>query len=406
MQPTHLLTLAAALCASGCVSGQADPGPSYPALAPAIEASLSAGPGGGVSLAEASGWVEFPLEVATPGRYRCEIAVEGCASGGEVWVEDYVGNPDGRTYDITAPILVPAGGGVVSVLGSPLNTGARTMRLHYEGGPMTLRSVSFTLIREHTLTPTTLMQSTEGDDWVLVWSDEFDRDGHPDPEMWTYDIGNWGWGNREPQFYTERRLENARCEDGKLIIEARRNDLGYPWTSARLTTRGRFSLLYGKIEIRGVVPARDGTWAAGWLLGDAYRDELSWPYCGEIDVLEGVGKEIDDVTGNGINHASCHTRAFYFKQGNHISNAVDVEGMGTDFHVYTLEWMPGVITASLDGEEYYVYDKADGPLEWPFDQPQNLILNLAMGGGMGGPIDPEIESQQFVIDYVRVYGRQ
>ena len=105
-----------------------------------------------------------------------------------------------------------------------------------------------------------------------------------------------------------------------------------PWTSARLTTRGKVSFQYGRLELRAKAPVADGTWGAGWLLGDAYRDELSWPYCGEVDIFEAVGREIDDETGDGINHGSCHTRAYYFKQGNHISNTIPVEGMGTEFH--------------------------------------------------------------------------
>ncbi len=256
------------------------------------------------------------------------------------------------------------------------------------------------------MTPTTLFQSTEGDEWVLVWSDEFDGKSTPREDYWTCDLGNWGWGNNELQYYTEGRPENARQEGGNLVIEARRGDLGQPWTSARLTTRGKISFLYGKVELRAKVPATDGAWAAGWFLGDAYRDEKSWPYCGEIDVLEGVGREIDDATGNGINHASCHTRAFYFKQGNHISNRIDVKAMADEFHTYTLEWYPDRITVALDGEVYYVYDKTNGPLEWPFDKPQNLILNLAMGGGMGGEVDPAAERVRYVIDYVRVFGRR
>ena len=360
----------------------------------------------GVRLLGEQGWIEFDLEVEVGGRYRCMIDVQQAGEAAVVSVEDYIGNPDGRNYDITGPTKVPAGGALVSRTGSPLDVGARRMRLHHSGGPVTVRSVSFELVRPHVLTPASLVQRTEGEDWKLVWSDEFSGTGSPDPAVWTSDLGDWGWGNRELQYYTEGRTENARQEDGLLIIEARKGDQGHAWTSSRLTTRGKISFLYGRIEMRAKVPAADGAWAAGWLLGDAYRDEKSWPYCGEIDLLEGVGREIDDQTGNGTNHASCHTRAYYFKQGNHISNTRPVPGMATDFHVYALEWWPDRIRISVDGEFYYVYDKTNGPLEWPFDQPQNLILNLAIGGGMGGPVDPDVDRARYVIDYVRVYGRQ
>lgn len=411
--PLATLFTALGSCAISGIDGHAT---DWPAIAPPIAAALStehassgavsATGDGGLTFADAAGWIDFPLVVTTPGRYRCDATVSGCASGATIWVEDYIGNPDGRCYDITAPITVPAGGGDVHKIGSPLDTGARTMRFHYEGGPLTLDSLSFALIREHALTPRTLIQNTDGGDWSLVWADEFEGTGHPNPDTWTYDIGNWGWGNREPQFYTAGRLANARRAHGNLIIEAHRDDLGQPWTSARLTTRGKMSFLYGRVELRAKVPAADGTWAAAWFLGDAYRDEKSWPYCGEIDVLEGVGREIDDASGDGLNHASCHTRAFYFKQGNHISETIAVPEMSERFHVYAVEWTPDAITMWLDGEKYYVYDKKGGRNEWPFDEPQNLVLNLAIGGGMGGAIDPAAGSQQFVIDYVRVYGRR
>jgi len=366
--------------------------------------------GSAVRLPGDNGWIEFELDVSVGGRYRVALSAAGSVPSGSesvvAWVEDYVGNPDGRHYDITSLMPVRKEATEVAREGSPLDRGKHRMRLHHAGGSLDVLGLEFTLQRRHELTPTTQVQRTEGETWMLVWADEFDGEGLPDATRWTYDVGDWGWGNREPQFYTAKRVENARQESGHLIIEARRDDLGHPWTSARLTTRGKVSFQYGRIEIRAQVPVADGTWSAGWLLGDDYRDERSWPYCGEIDVLEGVGREIDDATGDGINHASCHTRAYYFKQGNHISNTKAVPGMGASFHVYTVDWWPDRVEIAVDGERYYVYDKHDGPLEWPFDRPQNLILNLAMGGGMGGAIDPAIDRQRLLVDYVRVYGRQ
>jgi beta-glucanase (GH16 family) len=244
-----------------------------------------------------------------------------------------------------------------------------------------------------------------GTEWKLVWSDEFDGSGLPDSTKWNYNIGNWGWGNNEPQYYTDARVKNARQEDGNLIIEAHKNDMGQDWTSARLTTQGKAAFVYGKIEFRAKVPEGRGTWAAGWLLGDSYEDEMSWPYCGEIDVLECVGFEIDDTTGNGLNHASCHTRAYYFKQGNQITAQTPVSNMNQEWHTYSIEWYPDVIYALVDGERYYTYDKTADELEWPFHNPQNIILNLAVGGGWGGAkgIDESWDNHQFIIDYVRVY---
>jgi beta-glucanase (GH16 family) len=379
---------------------------------PAEPATLQLGSerGGALRLPSDSGWTEFELTVPVTGRYRCTFDLAAARPTGDtpvtVWIEDHVGNPDGRHYDVTGPTAAAPEGCRVARDGSPLAAGNHRMRLHHAGGEVDVLSVSFSLLIEHQLTPTSHVQSVDGTEWALVWSDEFDGEGPPDPAHWTYDVGDWGWGNRELQYYTARRPENARVTDGHLVIQARRNDIGHPWTSARLTTRGKRAFLYGRMEFRAKVPALDGAWAAGWLLGDAFRDERSWPYCGEIDVVEGVGREIDDVSGDGRNHASCHTRAYYFKQGNHISNTIAVSRMATEFHDYWLEWYRDRVVIGVDDETYYVYDKTNGPLEWPFAEPQNLILNLAMGGGMGGAVDPDGADPEFVIDYVRVFGRR
>ncbi len=151
-----------------------------------------------------------------------------------------------------------------------------------------------------------------------------------------------------------------------------------------------------------------GSWAAGWTLGDAYRDEISWPYCGEIDVLECVGYEINDTTGSGMNHATCHTRAYYFKQGNQIGSEIEIDSMNTMFHTYAVEWSPTKIEGFLDGVQYYVYDKNANELEWPFNTTQNIILNLAIGGGWGGAkgVDSSYTSHQYILDYVRVYEKK
>ena len=290
--------------------------------------------------------------------------------------------------------------------GSPLDAGPHKMRFHFTAEELCAGSIRFTLLRHHRDTPETLTQSTDGGSWQLVWSDEFDGTGVPDPRKWTHDLGNWGWGNHEPQYYTDSDADNARQEDGNLIIEARPNDNGQAWTSARLTTRGKVSFLRGRFEIRAIVPAADGTWAAGWMLGDDYRDEISWPYCGEVDVMEAVGHEIDDATGDGINHASCHTGAFYFKNGNHISNVLPVTDMSGTFHVYACEWDENEVRMYVDDVHYYTYDPKESEGAWPFDRPQNLILNLAMGGGMGGEIAPDIGPQRVVVDYVRVLERR
>lgn len=365
---------------------------------------------GHVTIAPGDNWFSFDVEIPVAGRYRAEVRAQSDPQAGVVInLEDYIHNQDGRNYDITGSMSVPRGGAGFTVAardGSPLNAGKHNMKLNARGGASSVQSITFTLIKPHELTPYVLKQNVEGKKWVLTWSDEFEKDGPPDPKVWAYDIGNWGWGNREAQYYTAERLENARCENGRLVVESRKDRPNGGWSSARLTTRGRVSFLYGRIEFSAKVPAGDGAWAAVWFLGDAYRDEVSWPYCGEIDILENVGREIDDQSGDGFTHFSCHTRAYYFKQGNHLTAKVPIKNLTGQFHHYAIEWTPKGISMFLDGKHHYTYDKIANELEFPFNTPQNLIVNMAMGGGMGGKISPELKSQKMELEYIRVYGRQ
>lgn len=352
-------------------------------------------------------WVELRLQFPISGRYASEVVASASAEGSELWIEDYVDNPDGRTYNITGALRISNGDSLdtVSVDGSPLRADTlHPMRIHSRKNGIQLHMSTFTLLREHRASTRIMTQSMEGSQWALVWSDEFETE-QIDTSKWTYDLGNWGWGNNELQYYTERRDENARTENGSLIIEAKKNENDETWTSARLTTRGKVAFLYGKIELRAKVPRQRGNWAAGWTLGNAYVDELSWPYCGEIDILESVGFELNDSTGDGIAHATVHTPAYYFKIGNQISSVRPVADMAGTWHTYSVKWTPTEVRGYVDDELYYLYDKSANRREWPFDQPQNLIVNLAMGGGWGGALgmDPEMSTQIFELDYVRVY---
>jgi len=355
---------------------------------------------------EAGNWLTYNIEIPVAGRYKCEFEVQSSVDNANCWLEDYHDNADERTYNVTGIIPVPKSDSakfiLVSVDGSPLNKGMHKMKFHFENSGFSLMNLKFTLLKEHQLTPEILTQQMEGKNWELVWSDEFNGNGLISDDNWTYDIGNWGWGNYEAQYYTEQSISNARQKDGNLIITAKKDQETGDWTSARLTTRGKVSFLYGKIEIRAKVPKGNGMWTAAWLLGDNYRDEISWPYCGEVDIIECTGHEIDDKTGNGKNHMSFHTGAYYFKKGNQVKNIVDLEKMDTEYHTYTIEWYPEQINAYVDGNKWCTYDKTGSELEWPFDKPQNMILNIAVGGFMGGEIDPQLDTQEFIIDYVRV----
>ena len=355
-------------------------------------------------------WLSYKVNIPVSGRYSIRVYAGNSGSGNaRCWIEDHIDNKDGRTYNISGfmPIGERETDGQTYVQRDAMPLAAKNhyIKLHVEKGEVIIDKLTFTLIKEHKASPVVLKQNTAGDEWRLVWSDEFDGSGLPDTSKWTFDIGNWGWGNNELQYYTNKKLENARQENGNLIIEARKDDQGLPWSSARLTTRGKESFLYGKIEFRAKVPVGRGSWSAGWLLGDDYIDELSWPYSGEIDVLENVGYEMVGDNGNGKTHASVHCGAYYFKFGNQPTAITEVENMNSEFHTYTLKWLPDSLIMYVDGRRYFDYHDTTNKLTWPFNKPQNLILNLAMGGGWGGArgVDSTLTSQKFIIDYVRVY---
>ncbi|MEM8906773.1 MAG: family 16 glycosylhydrolase [Bacteroidota bacterium] len=356
-------------------------------------------------------WLAFNVDVPAAGRYKIELKARTTGEA-TAWMEDYVDNKDDRTYDVTGKLSLSSTADqsfqIAHKDGSPLNKGIHQMKLHLQGENIQVDWITLTLLKAHQLTPKTMTQKTEGAEWQVVWADEFNGSGLPDTSKWTFDIGDWGWGNNELQYYTENRLENARQENGNLIIEARKNDEGHQWTSARLTTRGKVTFRYGRIEFRAKVPPNKGNWAAGWTLGDDYVDELSWPYCGEIDILESVGYQMDNATGDGKAHASVHCGAYYFKLGNQPTGHIPVSNMNNEYHVYAVDWTPEGLTASVDGKPYFSYNDTSTELSWPFSKAQNIILNLAMGGGWGGQqgMDETMTSQQFVVDYVRVYEKR
>jgi beta-glucanase (GH16 family) len=236
----------------------------------------------------------------------------------------------------------------------------------------------------------------------LVWADEFDGSGGPNPARWTYDVGGGGWGNNELQFYTDNRRENARLEGGNLVIEARREAWqGRDYTSARLVTKGKGDWTYGRIEVRAQLPAGRGSWPAIWTLGST--TPLRWPDDGEIDIMEHVGFD------QGVVHASVHTRAYNHVQGTQRTAQTTVTDVSSGFHVYSTEWTADRIETAVDGRVYFSFarEPQNGRAAWPFDSPQHLLLNVAVGGNWGGQrgVDDATLPYRFLIDYVRVYQR-
>jgi beta-glucanase (GH16 family) len=247
--------------------------------------------------------------------------------------------------------------------------------------------------------------------YTLVWSDEFNRkDGsQPDASKWTYDIGGSGWGNHELEYYTNR-AENARIEDGKLVITTRQELYTAPegakfnYTSARLKTEGLFSQTYGRFEARIKLPAGQGVWPAFWMLGDNIGS-AGWPKCGEIDIMENVGKE------PGIIHGSLHGPSSTSPTSDSTATITLPPGqkLSDDFHVYAVEWEPGTARFYLDSNLYATFNAAQWPAggTWVFDHRFFLILNVAVGGDWpGSPDSATVFPQTMLVDYVRVYKRK
>ena len=229
----------------------------------------------------------------------------------------------------------------------------------------------------------------------LVWSDEFNGDAL-DLTSWNFELGDGcpnlcGWGNNERQVYTK---ENHRLEDGKLIITAKKE--GDLYTSTRITTQGKHEFQYGRMEARAKVAVGQGIWPAFWMLGSDIK-EVGWPACGEIDILEYVGREEDMV------YTTLHVPAGHGDSA--FSKKTKFEDIEEGYHLYAAEWSPEQIEFFVDDQSVFVYNPEDKTKAvWPFDQPFYFIINLAIGGNFGGPdVDDSIFPQEYAIDYVRVY---
>lgn len=244
-------------------------------------------------------------------------------------------------------------------------------------------------------------QSVPG--WNLLWADEFSQvDGtKPDSSKWGYDRGGSGWGNNELQSYTDR-IQNARIENGHLVIEAREeNSDGRNFTSARLLTKGKAAWTYGRIEARIRIPKGRGIWPAFWMLG-ANIDSVGWPNCGEIDILENIGSLPSTLYG------TLHGPGYSGANGVSGNTVLAGAALGDDFHIYAIEWEENRIRWFLDGQPFFTLTPANLPngSSWVFNQPQFLILNVAVGGNWPGSPDASTSfPQRMTVDYVRVYQR-
>jgi beta-glucanase (GH16 family) len=266
-----------------------------------------------------------------------------------------------------------------------------------------LKPISFLVVVAVLMTA----QSAGAQSYMLRWADEFDgaAGSVPDQTKWNYDVGGNGWGNNELETYT-RRSDNAFLDgDGHLVIKliketfTGQDGIRRDYTSARLLTKDKFTQRYGRVEGRIKVPFGQGIWPAFWMLG-ANIAEVGWPACGEIDIMENIGRE------PAITHGSLHGPGY--SGGSPLTGIYTLpagQKFADDFHIFAVEWEPAAIRFYVDGNLYQTKTPADASgKRWVFDHPFFIILNVAVGGNFpGSPDDTTIFPQVMTVDYVRVY---
>ncbi|GGH59437.1 beta-glucanase (GH16 family) [Filimonas zeae] len=237
--------------------------------------------------------------------------------------------------------------------------------------------------------------------WTMIYNDEFDVDGLPDPAKWTIDARPKGWINNEQQVYADATRDNARVRNGNLIITGKKDfptgDPNAPWSSARVVSLGKMEFMYGKAEMRAKLPRARGSWPAFWLMpvSSAYG---SWPKSGEVDILEHVG--------NNFGKAMCavHTENKNWTNGGNLGGNQIMPDLDTVYHVYGVEWSPDSLRFTHDGVGFYTYANPHTDWkDWPFDKSFFVIMNIAIGGGMGGNITEADWPDSMQVDYVRIY---
>jgi beta-glucanase (GH16 family) len=245
--------------------------------------------------------------------------------------------------------------------------------------------------------------------WTLAWSDEFNSpDGSPvDSSKWVVETGGNGWGNQELEYYTTRQ-ENAFQQGGNLVIKALQekytgsDGITRDYTSARIKTLGKFSQKYGRFEARIKIPFGQGIWPAFWMMGDDI-EKVGWPKCGEIDIMENIGKEPTLV------HGTIHGPGYSGDKGPTASFALpDQSRFADDFHIYAVEWEPKAIRFYVDDHLYATRTPREIPknANWVYQHSFFILLNVAVGGSWPGNPNPTSQfPQMMLVDYVRVYKR-
>lgn len=233
----------------------------------------------------------------------------------------------------------------------------------------------------------------------LIFEEHFNVDGTPNSDLWNIDHAGHGFGNNELQFYTNR-AKNIFVKDSILHIVAHQENYEHrEYTSAKITTSGKKSFQYGRFEISMKLPKGKGTWPAFWFLGENVRHGVRWPMCGEIDLMEHVGKDENNV------HFSLHSLNYNHKIGNNPHYHQHVDGLTDGFHKYQMDWTKEGFIFYVDDVETARILKGDKKSfeDWPFDAPFYMIINLAIGGFWGGEVDSQIFPVEFLVDYIKVY---
>lgn len=245
--------------------------------------------------------------------------------------------------------------------------------------------------------------------YVLTWSDDFSGANGtlPDSSKWVMETGGGGWGNHELESYTNR-AQNAHMQDGNLVITAIKENYTGPdgiareYTSARLKTLGKFDQKYGRFEARIKIPQGQGIWPAFWMMGNNI-EKVDWPNCGEIDIMENIGKE------PAIVHGTIHGPGYNGAGGLSASSTLPSGKFADDFHIFAVEWEASAIRFYVDGNLYQTLTPTDLPAGtvWAYDHPFFILLNLAIGGDWpGNPDKTTVFPQTMLVDYVRVYARK
>lgn len=238
--------------------------------------------------------------------------------------------------------------------------------------------------------------------YKLVWEEDFNDEGLPNETYFNITESGSGFGNNEDQYYT-KRLKNLYVKDSILKITAYKEDYEHrSYTSGKIDTFGKVQFGYGKVEIRAKLPQGRGTWPALWFLSDSIRKGTRWPDCGEIDLMENIGRNPGEI------HFSLHSKTYNHKINTQITYFKTIPGILEGFHVYKMIWEEDFISFYVDDIHYVTFRKGENGRDaskdgWPFQPPYSLLMNFAVGGNWGGKVDDSIFPQTFEIDYVRYY---